>query len=69
MDSSSQVYELKNCRWIADYLENGKDDNYLEEFILPDKVLCKFALLLDKSMKYWGKAYPLVKRRPVMAED
>ncbi|CAH3031200.1 unnamed protein product [Pocillopora meandrina] len=47
MDSSSQVYELKNCRRICDYLENGKDDNYFEEFLLPEKVLCKFALLLD----------------------
>ena len=41
MDSSSQVYELKNCRRIGDYLENGKDDSYFEEFLIPDKVLCR----------------------------
>lgn len=52
MESSSQVYELKNCRRIGDYLENGKDDNYFEEFLLPEKVLCKFALLLGKSMTH-----------------
>ena len=52
MDSSSQVYELKNCRRICDYLENGKDDNYFEEFLLPEKVRCKFALLLGKSMTH-----------------
>lgn len=50
--TSSQVYELKNCRRIGDYLENGKDDNYFEEFLLPEKVLCKFALLLGKSMTH-----------------
>ena len=52
MELSSQVYELKNCRRICDYLENGKDDNYFEEFLLPEKVLCKFALLLGKSMTH-----------------
>ncbi len=40
----------KNCRTIADYLEKGKDDNYFEEYLLPAKVLSKFALLLGKCM-------------------
>ena len=33
---------------IADYLEKNKDDNYFEEFLLPDKVLSKFALVLGE---------------------
>ncbi|XP_022790094.1 tRNA (cytosine(38)-C(5))-methyltransferase-like [Stylophora pistillata] len=47
MNSSSQVYELKHFRRIGDYLETDKDDHYFKEFLLPGKVLCKFALLLD----------------------
>lgn len=39
--------EYKNCRKIDDYLEEGKDDNYFEKYLLPAKVLSKFALLLD----------------------
>ena len=41
--------EYKNCRKIGDYLEKGKDDNYFEKYLLPPKVLSKFALLLGKS--------------------
>ncbi|XP_078366241.1 tRNA (cytosine(38)-C(5))-methyltransferase-like isoform X2 [Oculina patagonica] len=41
------ISRTKNCRTIADYLEKGKDDNYFEEYLLPAKVLSKFALLLD----------------------
>ena len=41
--------EYKNCRKIGDYLEKGKDDNYFEKYLLPAKVLSKFALLLGKS--------------------
>lgn len=44
------VYKPKNCRKIADYLEKGKDDNYFEEYLLPAKVLSKFALLLGKCV-------------------
>lgn len=33
---------------IVDYLEKNKDDNYFEEFLLPDKVLSKFALVLGE---------------------
>ena len=41
--------EYRNGRKIGDYLEKGKDDNYFEKYLLPAKVLSKFALLLGKS--------------------
>lgn len=44
------IYKPKSCWKIADYLEKGKDDNYFEEYLLPAKVLSKFALLLGKCM-------------------
>jgi len=40
-------YNLTNCRKISHYLEKGNDDNYFEKYLLPAKVLSKFALLLD----------------------
>ena len=52
MDSNSQVCELKNCRRIGNYPENGKDDNYFQVFLLPEKALCKFPLLVGKSMTH-----------------
>ena len=39
---------FKTCRRIDNFLEKNKDDNYYEEFMLPDKVLSKFALVLGK---------------------
>ena len=42
-------YNLTNCRKIGDYLEEGNDDNYFEKYLLPAKVLSKFALLLGMS--------------------
>ena len=41
--------EYRDCIKIGDYLEKGKDDNYFEKYLLPAKVLSKFALLLGKS--------------------
>ena len=42
--------ERTNCRRIGDYLETNKDDNYFEEFMLPSKVLSKFALVMGKGV-------------------
>ena len=47
----SESCELTNCGRIVDYLEKNKDDNYFEDFLLPQKVLSKFALVLGKSTK------------------
>lgn len=52
IECGCEVYELKNCRQIVDYLETGKDDNYFEEFLLPEKVLSKFVLLLGECMSH-----------------
>ena len=41
--------EYRNCKKIGDHLEKGKDDSYFEKYLLPAKVLSKFALLLGKS--------------------
>lgn len=49
--SVSESCKLTNCVRIVDYLEKNKDDNYFEEFLLPQKVLSKFALVLGKSAK------------------
>lgn len=47
--SVSEHCKLTNCGGrIVDYLEKNKDDNYFEEFLLPDKVLSKFALVLGE---------------------
>ena len=43
-------YNLTNCRKIGHYLEKGNDDNYFEKYLLPAKVLSKFALLLGKCV-------------------
>lgn len=43
-------YNLTNCRKISHYLEKGNDDNYFEKYLLPAKVLSKFALLLGKCV-------------------
>ena len=49
-EADFDVYKSTNCRKIADYLEKDKDDNYFEEYLLPAKVLSKFALLLGKCV-------------------
>ena len=47
--SVTEHCKLTNCEGrIVDYLEKNKDDNYFEEFLLPDKVLGKFALVLGE---------------------
>ena len=47
--SVTEHCKLTNCGGrIVDYLEKNKDDNYFEEFLLPDKVLSKFALVLGE---------------------
>lgn len=50
--SVSESCKLTNCGRIVDYLEKNKDDNYFEEFLLPQKVLSKFALVLDIVTTY-----------------
>ena len=40
--------DLTNCSKIGNYLEKGCNDNYFEKYLLPAKVLGKFALLLGK---------------------
>lgn len=47
-------YNPRNCRKIGDYLEKGNDDNYFEKYLLPAKVLGKFALLLGKSVIFFS---------------
>ena len=42
-------YNLTNCSKIGEYLEKGNNDNYFEKYLLPAKVLSKFALLLGKD--------------------
>ena len=46
--SEAESFKPLNCRTVGYYLENNKDDNYFEEFMLPEKVLSKFALVLGK---------------------
>ena len=45
---STESFKPLTCRRIDNFLEKNKDDNYYEEFMLPDKVLSKFALVLGK---------------------
>jgi len=46
--NSTESFKPLTCRRIENFLEKNKDDNYYEEFMLPDKVLSKFALVLGK---------------------
>ena len=41
---------VTNCSTIGNYLEKGNNDNYFEKYLLPAKVLSKFALLLGKDV-------------------
>lgn len=43
-----QAHKPTNSRKIAEFLEKEKNDNYFEEYLLPAKVLSKFALLLGR---------------------
>lgn len=55
VEGSTNTYEPTHCGTIGDYLEKCKDDNYFEEFLLPEKVLSKFALLLGKCVLFTNK--------------
>lgn len=60
---STESFKPLTCRRIDNFLEKNKDYNYYEEFMLPDKVLSKFALVLGKyvllSMVSGGDAFYL----------
>ena len=43
-------YNLIDCSKIGDYLEKGNNNNFFEKYLLPRKVLSKFALLLGKDV-------------------
>ena len=46
--NSTETFKPLTFRRIDNFLEKNKDYNYYEEFMLPDKVLSKFALVLGK---------------------
>ena len=46
--NSTESFKPLTCRRIDNFLEKNKDENYYEEFMLPYKVLSKFALVLGK---------------------
>ena len=48
-ESSSGNCEVFSNGRISDYLEKDKPDEYFEDFLLSEKVLSKFALLLGES--------------------
>ena len=49
--NSTESFQPLTCQRIANFLETNKDDNYYEEFMIPDKVLSKFALVLGKYVR------------------
>ena len=58
-ESSSGNCKIFSNGRISDYVEKDKPDEYFEEFLLSEKVLSKFALLLGESSSFifslWSK--------------
>lgn len=45
----SNCFFSKPCRKLLEYLEVEKDETYWRQYLLPEKVLSRFALLLGKN--------------------